>query len=86
MDADHFLAPEIVTWLDQAIDVYYRGRIYGLLDQVEHNVSGDLALQWHELMEEMFGDSESLKRGLIDEAMNDDRVSGVAIKWLQKLL
>lgn len=85
MEGGHFLAPEIVDWLDQAIDAYYRGRIYGLLDQAKPNASSQLAVEWAALLEEMYGDSQILKQELIDAAMTDNRVSDAARKWLKQL-
>jgi len=82
MDGDHFIDPEIVEWLDKATDHYYRERIYNLLGQVKQNIPDDLSAQWNALMEEMFGNSQSLKQQVIEEAMLDIQVSDMARKWL----
>jgi DNA-binding transcriptional MerR regulator len=84
MDGEHFVAPEVIAWLDKAIDTYYRGRIYSLLDQVSTKVSPQVTQQWKDLMTEMYGDSEALKQDLIDAALVDDRVSLAARAWLQQ--
>ena len=85
MDKDHFIAPEVVVWIDKAVDNYYRERIYNILDQVTLNTSSKLVIQWNELMEETFGNSQTLKQELINAAMVDSRVSAAAKKWLEQL-
>ena len=85
MDKDHFIAPEVVVWIDKAVDNYYRERIYNILDQVTLNTSSKLVIQWNELMEETFGNSQTLKQELINAAMVDSRVSATAKKWLEQL-
>ena len=84
MDGEHSLAPEIVTWLDKAIDFYYGGRIYNLLNEAGSNASPELALQWNDLMEEMCGNSLSLKQKVINEIMSDNNISNEAKQWLEQ--
>ena len=67
------------------LDKYYRERIYNILDQVTLNTSSKLVIQWNELMEETFGNSQTLKQELINAAMVDSRVSATAKKWLEQL-
>ena len=82
MDGDRALEPEIVQWLDQAMDHYYRERIYAILAQVEVNPTPELAQHWSDLMTEMFGDTEALKQGVYEAAKDDARVGPGAKKWL----
>lgn len=86
MDSEHALSPEIVQWLDKAIDTYYRSRIYGILAQV--NSKGDttptVQKAWEELLEDMYGDEKDLKQDLIATALKDDKVSEPARIWLKK--
>lgn len=84
MDGDHFLAPEIVAWLDKAIDAYYQGRIYSILDQTA-KPTPELLQQWNALMTEMYGNSKPLKDELITVAMTDEKVTQAARDWLEKL-
>lgn len=89
MEGDQFLEPEIVSWLDKAIDAYYQGRIYSLLDQVGTHNTQSLIDQWESLMGEMFGDSQHLnhlKKEVIDNVMVDEKVSVAARKWLQQFV
>jgi DNA-binding transcriptional MerR regulator len=88
MDGDRALAPEIVEWLDKAIDHYYRERIYTLLDNIELGVTPALLESWNELMTEMFGNSEELKQGAFaaGASENETRIGPNAKKWLQQFL
>lgn len=82
---EHDMSPEVVQWMDKAIDGYYRNRIYTILDQISENPSERVVQQWHALMEEMYGNSEKLKRELVEVALKEDRVSQKAKLWLRKL-
>ena len=86
MDPEHALSPEIVQWLDKAIDAYYRNRIYGILAQVNSNGEATQATHkaWEELLEDMYGDAKTLKQEVTTAALKDDRVSESARIWLKK--
>ncbi len=84
MDSDdNSLSPEMVTWLDVAIDYYYKGRIYSLLDRIG---DGDASLcdKWDTLMDEVCGNSKTLKKGIVEKAQTDPRVNKDAREWLLK--
>jgi hypothetical protein len=85
MEEDHPLKPEAVQWLDTAIDAYYRGRIYAILEAVETKATPALETQWKALLDEMYGDSEALKQDLINVAQSDPKVGLIARQWIQGL-
>jgi DNA-binding transcriptional MerR regulator len=80
---DNQPSTEVISWLDKAIDSYYKEPIYAILDKVDSNISPDS--EWNSLIEKMFGDSTNLKQRLIESAMSDSRVSNAAKAWLKKL-
>lgn len=80
---DHGLSPKSVTWLDAAIDAYYRDRIYVILNQVGKSSAGDMLKLWKDLLSDMFGDDQALRNDLIKAAMADDKVSQAAKDWLK---
>jgi DNA-binding transcriptional MerR regulator len=84
MDGDRALEPEIVHWLDIAMDHYYRERIYHILAQVEIHPTAELAQNWSDIMTEMFGNSEELKKACYEAGKDDPRVGPKAKKWLQE--
>lgn len=82
---EHSLSPEIISWMDKAIDAFYRSRIYAILDQAELNPTQELLKRWNELMEEMYGHSDQLRQELIQVALKDERVGPNAKLWLNNL-
>lgn len=78
------LSPEIVAWLDQAMDAYWRDRIYGLLDQAGKIADKKLLEEWNQLMDDMYGDATDRKLDLFTLAMQDDNVSEKAKAWLSQ--
>ncbi len=84
IDGEHFIKPEIIAWLDKAIDTYYRSSIYRLLDQVNSDTpKKSLIDEWESLMEDMYGDVKSLKADLVEAVLQDTKVSATAKDWVK---
>lgn len=80
------LTPELVTWMDQAIDAYYQDRIYKILNQVGTGVSDEAIFkQWRELLEDMSGEDDKVKRAVFEKALADKTISHQAKEWLRTL-
>lgn len=79
------LTPEVVTWIDQAMDAYWHDRIYGVLAQVGLVSSSKLLLIWNEVMDDMYGDEGERKLDISRVALQDDKVSLDAKKWLKSV-
>lgn len=79
------LNKESVAWLEQAMDAYWRDRIYRLLAQIGDTVSNELVEAWHTLLDDMYGNEEARKGQVIDIALADDKVSDQAKAWLKQL-
>lgn len=78
------LTPEIVSWMDKAIDAYLRDRIYGILNQVGTGVSDKEILKlWKDVLDDMYGDDEARKKIIYDMALVDEKVSHYAKEWLK---
>lgn len=80
---------EVVTWLDKAVDAYYRERIYSTLALVELQPSDIILKQWNELLEDMYGNVQTpkiqtLKNELYKAIEKDDTISPAAKNWLKK--
>ncbi|MFO2700986.1 hypothetical protein SCJ10_05925, partial [Legionella pneumophila serogroup 1] len=80
------LTPEIVSWMDKAMDAYWRDRIYGILDQVGKVPSPSVLALWNEMLVDMYGEETSRKNAIYEIALNDDQVSPEAKAWLRNLL
>lgn len=80
------LTPEIVSWMDKAMDAYWRDRIYGILNQVGSRGSDEAIFKlWNEVLDDMYGEENTRKKEIYDIALTDDKVSEKAKQWLKKL-
>jgi hypothetical protein len=85
MDKDHSVSPEIIAWLDNAIDAYYCQRVHTFLNQVGHQSSTKLLSEWNQLLQEMFGNDESKKHETVRSILQDDQVNPSAKTWLREI-
>ncbi len=83
-DGVHAMDPQIVIWMDEAIDHYYRGRIRNILDMSSSNSNKAEAL-WNELMDEMCGNAQNLRDEIFNAIMEDDKTSSSSKKWLERI-
>lgn len=80
------LTPEMVSWLDKAMDSYWRHRIYATLAKVGKISSSEILNLWNEVLDDMYGDDPLQQKAvLVDVALQDDKISIDAKKWLQSL-
>lgn len=77
---------ESVAWIRQSTEAYWKQRIYGALEQVGTLNSKEVLVQWNEIMDDMYGEQESRKIELINNALVDEKVSNEAKQWLNELL
>jgi DNA-binding transcriptional MerR regulator len=84
--AEHNLSTEAVTWLDKAVDAYYRDRIYTILQQAETHSHEVVLNQWKELLTEMYGESIPVHEPFFEEILNDNKVNQTGKNWLKKYL
>jgi DNA-binding transcriptional MerR regulator len=79
------LTSEVVTWLEQAMDAYWQQRIYGILTQVGKTSSSELLTLWNDALDDMYGEDIARKKAIVDVAIQDEKVSSDAKKWLRSL-
>ena len=80
------LTPEIVSWMDKAMDAYWRDRIYGILNQVGSGVSDEAIFKlWKEVLDDMYGEDDARKKEIYDSVLADKNVSEKAKEWLKTL-
>ncbi|KTC83167.1 MerR family transcriptional regulator [Legionella cincinnatiensis] len=80
------LTPEIVSWMDKAMDAYWRDRIYGILEQVGKKPSSTVLALWNAMLVDMYGEESSRKNSIYEIALNDAKVSSQAKAWLKSIL
>ncbi len=80
------LTPEIVSWMDKAMDAYWRDRIYRILNQVGTGVSDETIFKlWKEILDDMYGEDDSRKKEIYDIALADKKVSKKAKEWIGRV-
>ncbi len=79
----HGLTPEIISWIEQAMDAYWRQRVMNVLAHVEKRPSAEVLALWDELMDEMYGDEAERKTLIPPIVIQDKLVSTAAKAWLQ---
>lgn len=80
------LTPAIVSWMDKAIDAYWKDRMYAVLNKVGSGVSDEIIFKlWNEILDDMYGEDNSRKREVYDIALADEKVSEKAKEWLKIL-
>ncbi len=79
------LTPEIVAWMDKAMDAYWRDRIYGILNQVGAVPDETIFKLWKQTLDDMYGEDNSRKKEIYNLALADKKVSQKAKKWLKTL-
>jgi DNA-binding transcriptional MerR regulator len=83
------LTPELLSWIEKAVNAYYRDRIRGVLDKVGTISSSTVLKLWNEILDDMYGDDKAIKderKGIIIEtALKEESVSQEAKDWLRNL-
>ena len=80
------LTPEIVSWMDKALDAYWKDRIYKILNQVGTGVADETIFKlWSEALDDMYGEDHTRKKEIYDIALADEKVSEKAKEWLKIL-
>lgn len=65
------LTPEILTWLDKAIDAYWHDRIYSILNKVGLEDSNIILKLWNETLDDMYGEDNARKGEIYPVALAD---------------
>ncbi len=79
------LTPEIMMWLEKAMDAYWRQRLYNIIDQVGKITDSEVLNRWNEALDDMYGEDIDRKAALIKMALSDDSISQTAKDWLKTL-
>lgn len=79
------LTPEIVSWIDKAMDAYWRDRIYGILNKVGTESSDNVLKLWLQVLEDMYGDDTMRQKEIYNVVLTDTKVNEKAKEWLKKI-
>lgn len=79
------LTPDVVAWMDKAMDAYWRDRIYGTLNQIGKVSHQTLLKEWNAILDDMYGDDHVRAKELYAAAMTDDHICDQAKEWLKTI-
>ena len=79
------LTPELIAWLEKATHVYWKDRLYGLLNHVETLSSSTALTRWNEILDDMYGEEEARKIIIYETLLNDDKVNQAGKTWLKNI-
>lgn len=74
---------EILNWIDKALDAYWKTRIYELVYKENLNQK-EVSKAWEQILDDMCGDDQSEKDGVIKATLSDNKIDSVAKDWLRK--
>lgn len=80
------LSLELITWIQTAMDAYWKDRLYGILNQVGVLPSESVLALWEQALDEMYGDETARKQIIYELVLNDDKVSQDAKVWLRSFV
>lgn len=83
------LTPELLSWIEEAVNAYYSNRIHDVLAKVGTITSSAALKLWNEILDDMYGDDKATKEErtgiIIEMAQKDADVSQAAKDWLRGL-
>ncbi len=83
------LTPELMSWIEKAVDAYWRDRISNFLNQIGTISSSTALTLWNEILDDMYGDDEVTKKErkeiIIEMALKEENVNQAAKDWLSGL-
>ena len=83
---DRGMSPEMVIWLDKAMEAYWRQRFAGIFSKIATQSKSEVLQEWNEALEEMFGHDKTLKANF-HQMVLDDKDSSEEVKiWVRSLL
>ncbi|WP_133140457.1 MerR family transcriptional regulator [Legionella genomosp. 1] len=82
---EHGLTPEIVVWMDKAMNAYLKQRAYTILNNVGKIPSSELLQSWSQLMDEICGVQGDKKSAITVIALQDEQISQEAKEWLKSV-
>jgi DNA-binding transcriptional MerR regulator len=84
------LTTEQMSWIEKAVDAYWRDRIVGLLNQIGTISSATAVTHWNVILDDMYGDDEVTKKErkamIIEMALKEENINQKAKDWLKSLL
>ncbi|MDF1677676.1 MAG: MerR family transcriptional regulator [Legionellaceae bacterium] len=82
---EHGITPEILAWIEKAMDAYWRERIFSVLNQFGEVSSDMLKKQLDEILDDMYGNENARKAQVIEVLLQESETTPEAKAWLKQL-
>jgi len=83
-EKDHGLSQEMITWINTALDAYFRTSISAILAEIDSTSNDKLIHSLDDLLTELCGYSKTRRETLLNEVLEDDKISQKARILLKK--
>lgn len=75
---------EVVSWIDKAMQAYFTTRLKSIFIGLENKQDSLVAEQFGQLLDEMFGNEDSLKINFFEQMFNHREVPEKTKKWVKR--
>lgn len=82
---EHGLTPEILVWIEKAMDAYWYERISAVLNLIGHASANEVKKQWDEVLDEMYGNETARKALVVEVILKEHEITPEARAWLEAL-
>lgn len=80
------LTSQVVSWMDQSLDAYWKNRFLMILKQVGSGVPDDILFNlWREALEDLCGEDDVCKKEVYDRVFSDKNISKNVKEWMKTL-
>lgn len=83
--SEHNLSSEMIDWLDQAINAFFKEQVYSILNQVGSQSHKAILNQWEAMLSYFSGNEQNLRNEVFEYVMQDNNISKEAKNWLESL-
>lgn len=77
------LTRELMTWIEQALDAYWKERFHHILTQVGKIPDTAVLKLWNQALDDLYGEETTRKKTVYDLVLNDTTVSIEIKAWLK---
>lgn len=77
------ISPEVIQWLDKAMDAYHRKRFWNILQQIGKKDDAVVKKEWDNLLNEVCGNHEESKQEVNRLVLNEDASDEIKT-WIRK--
>lgn len=80
------LTSEVVHWLEQAVNAYWKDRVYSFLKEIGDISTIEAVTEWNTILSDMYGNDEDRKKLLCNKVLEDPNLSQEAKKIIKNVI